>query len=99
VGRSRTVWRLGFELALQRGTVSIVHLDEAKHLTNVVQRRGSLFPGLSFDVDSRAESAAGRLHLKQTPRAGSAILATLRALVLVKSVLRRAAWFRGRPRD
>jgi cellulose biosynthesis protein BcsQ len=55
VGRSTTVWHLGAELALQRLTVRIEDLDQAKHLTNIVQRRGLLVPGLSIGEDGPAD--------------------------------------------
>jgi cellulose biosynthesis protein BcsQ len=55
VGRSTTVWHLGAEFALQGRTVRIEDLDQAKHLTNVVQRRGLLIPGLTIAEEGQAD--------------------------------------------
>jgi len=55
VGRSTTVWHLGAELALQHCTTRIEDLDQAKHLTNIVQRRGLLVPGLSIANEGHAD--------------------------------------------
>src|SRR5881628_3848823 len=55
VGRSTTVWHLGAELALQHCRTRIEDLDQAKHLTNIVQRRGLLVPGLSIANEGNAD--------------------------------------------
>lgn len=55
VGRSTTVWHLGAELTLQGCTVRIEDLDQAKHLSNIVERRGLLLPGLSIASEGPAD--------------------------------------------
>jgi hypothetical protein len=75
VGRSTTVWHLGAELALQHRTVGIEDLDQAKHLTNIVQRRSLLVPGLSIDDDGPADVVLLDTAPEADTRAGSAIFA------------------------
>jgi cellulose biosynthesis protein BcsQ len=55
VGRSTSSWALGSEFALRGYSVRIEDLDQAKHLTNVVQRRGLLMPGLMIGDDGPAD--------------------------------------------
>jgi hypothetical protein len=55
VERGTTVWHVGAEFALQGRKVRIEDLDQAKHLTNVVQRRGLLIPGLAIADEGPAD--------------------------------------------
>jgi cellulose biosynthesis protein BcsQ len=55
VGRSTTVWHLGAELTLRGHSVRIEDLDQAKHLTSVVERRGLLLPGLKIAEQGEAD--------------------------------------------
>lgn len=55
VGRSTTVWHLGAELALRGRRVVLEDLDQAKHLTNLIERRDLLIPGLSIGTEEFAE--------------------------------------------
>jgi len=55
VGRSTTVWHLGAELALRGRRVALEDLDQAKHLTNLVQRRDLPIPGLTIGSDGPAD--------------------------------------------
>ena len=55
VGRSTSSWALGSELALRGCMVRIEDLDQAKHLTTVVQRRGLLIPGLTIGEEGQAD--------------------------------------------
>lgn len=55
VGRSTSSWALGAELALRGCSVRIEDLDQAKHLTSVVQRRDLLVPGLTIGNEGTAD--------------------------------------------
>jgi cellulose biosynthesis protein BcsQ len=79
VGRSTSSWALGSELALRGCMVRIEDLDQAKHLTNVVQRRGLLIPGLTIGE----EGPADMVLLDTAPEADTA-----RGI----GYLRRAGW-------
>ena len=76
VGRSTTVWHLGAELALRGHSVRIEDLDQAKHLSSVVYRRGLLMPGLTIadsgpadvvllDTAPEADTARGIGYLRR----------------------------------
>jgi cellulose biosynthesis protein BcsQ len=76
VGRSTTVWGLGAELALRGWSVRIEDLDQAKHLSSVVHRRGLLLPGLTIadtgpadlvllDTAPEADTARGIGYLRR----------------------------------
>jgi cellulose biosynthesis protein BcsQ len=55
VARSTSCWQLGAELAFRGYSVRIEDLDQAKHLSRVVHRRGLSIPGLTIAESGSAD--------------------------------------------